>query len=291
MGRSGTASAISGHPLIWLQTAKARFALAICVVLVPLSLFGQEPSEQDLRKMARNPFADVVKLPFTLDIYLDAGPNHRTGDDLQLEPLIPIQISQGWLFIPRILVTPVTYAPDLTNKSGGKLGLGDIVPTFFLTPAHVSRLIWGVGPTFLIPTATDSELGAGRWGLGPSLVVLSQPEWGSGGILVQQIWSLPAATKRGPVSQMQLEPMFSYNLAHEWYLTTSPTISADWTQAAAGNRWLVPIGGGLGRTFKAGRQPVDANLTIYRNVVRSASQGSPKWQLSLQVTLLFPSRR
>jgi len=237
--------------------------------------------------MARNPFADAIKLPFTSDIYLDAGPYDRTADDLQLQPLIPIHISPGWLLIPRILVTAVTYAPDSTSESRGKLGLGDIAPSFFFTPAHVGRLIWGVGPTLLIPTATDSELGSGRWGLGPSLAVLSQPEWGFGGILIQQIWSLPASTKRGPVSQMQLQPMFSYNLAHEWYLTTTPTISADWTQAA-GDRWVVPIGGGVGRTFKAGRQPIDANLTIYSNVVRPASRLSPKWQLSLQVTLLFP---
>ena len=240
--------------------------------------------------MARNPFADVVKLPFTSDIYFDAGPNHRTAADLELQPLIPIQISQGWLLIPRILIPAVTYAPDLTSESGGHLGLSDIVPSFFFTPAHSRRLIWGVGPTLLIPTATDSELGAGRWGLGPSLAILSQPEWGSGGVLVQQVWSLPASTKRGPVSQMQLQPMFSYNLARDWYLTTSPTISADWTQVTS-ERWLVPIGGGLGRTFKAGGQPVDANLTIYSNVVRPASQSSPKWQLSLQITLLFPRHR
>jgi hypothetical protein len=240
--------------------------------------------------MARNPFADVIKLPFAPDIYFDAGPNHRTAGDLQVQPLIPIQISQGWLLIPRLVATAVTYVPDLTRESGGKPGLGDMVPTFFLTPAHVRRLIWGVGPTLLIPTATDSELGAGRWGLGPSIAVLSQPEWGSGGILVQNIWSLPASTKRGPVNQMQLQPMFSYNLAGDWYLTTNPTISADWTQVQS-DRWLVPIGGGVGRTFKVGRQPVDANLTIYSNVVRPASQFSPRWQLSLQVTLLFTKHR
>jgi hypothetical protein len=89
---------------------------------------------------------------------------------------------------------------------------------------------------------------------------------------------------------MQLQPMFSYNLAHGWYLTTSPTISADWTQVL-GERWLVPVGGGAGRTFKLGRQTVDANLTVYRNVIRPASQLSPKWQLSAQITLLIANHR
>jgi hypothetical protein len=120
--------------------------------------------------MASNPFADIIKLPFEADIAFEAGPYHRTAGDLQVQPLFPIQISKGWLPIPRIVATAVTYVPDLTRKSGGTLGLGDIVPTFFFTPEHVGRLIWGVGPTLLIPTATDSKLGAGRWGLGLRLL-------------------------------------------------------------------------------------------------------------------------
>lgn len=290
MGCSGTASAISRLSCVWPQTARARFALAICVCLVPLALCAQEPSEPDLRKMARNPFADIIKLPLEVDIDFDAGPYHRAAADLQVQPLIPIQISEEWLLIPRIVATAINYVPDVTRKSGGTLGLGDIVPTFYFTPVHVGRLLWGVGPTLLIPTATDSKLGAGKWGLGPGFVVLSQPEWGSAEILVQNIWSIAGNTKRGPVNQMQLEPTFSYNLGDAWYLTTNPTITADWTQVLS-DRWLVPIGGGVGRIFKLGRQPVDANLTIYRNVVRPASQPSPLWQLSLQVTLLFTKQR
>ncbi len=97
MGCSGTASAISRLSCVWPQTARARFALAICVCLVPLALCAQEPSEPDLRKMARNPFADIIKLPLEVDIDFDAGPYHRAAADLQVQPLIPIQISEEWL--------------------------------------------------------------------------------------------------------------------------------------------------------------------------------------------------
>jgi len=286
MGCSRAISAESPHLKTRDRTAVIRFALILCVFWVPLTLCAQEPSPKDLQKMARNPFADIIKVPFSPDIYFDAGPYHRTAADLQVQPFFPFRISQGWLFIPRIVATAINYVPDLTQASGGTVGTGDMVSTFFFTPAHVRRIIWGFGPALLIPTATNSQLGAGRWGLGPSFAVLSQPEWGSVGVLVQNILSPSASTKRGPVNQMQIQPMFSYNLPHEWYLTTNPTISGDWTQHA-GDHWLVPIGGGPGRTFKVGRQPVDANLTLYRNVVRPVSQFSPKWQLTLQVTLLF----
>ena len=286
----GTESAISRRPPVWLQTATTRVALAICVCLVPLAVCAQGPSQQELQKIARNPFADVIKLPFAPDIYFDAGPFSRTGSDLEIEPLFPIHISEGWLLIPRIVATAVTYVPDVTRKNGGTVGLGDIVPTFFFTPAHVGRLIWGMGPTLSIPTATDKELGTGKWGLGPSFVVLTQPEWGSAEIRVQNIWAIAGPTKRGLVNRMELDPSLSYNLSDEWYLTTGPTIAADWTQVLS-ERWVVPIGGGFGRTFKISQQAIDANVEIYRNVIRPASQLSPKWQLCLEVTLLFTEHR
>ena len=40
-------------------------------------------------------------------------------------------------------------------------------PTFFLSPAKPHKLIWGVGPTFVIPTATADQLGQGKFSLGP----------------------------------------------------------------------------------------------------------------------------
>jgi hypothetical protein len=56
--------------------------------------------------------------------------------------------------------------------------------------------------------------------------------------------------------------MLNYNLPNGWYLTTSPVITANW-EARSDNRWTVPIGGGIGRIFKIGDQPVNANLTAY----------------------------
>jgi len=72
-----------------------------------------------------------------------------------------------------------------------------------------------------------------------------------------------------------------------WGRLTAPTINADWTQVTA-ERWLVPFGGGAGRTFNIGTQAVDSNVTLYYNAIRPASQLSAKWQLSLQFTLLYP---
>jgi hypothetical protein len=156
-----------------------------------------------------------------------------------------------------------------------------------LTPTATGKLIWGVGPAVLIPTASSNPLGAGKWGVGPTGAVLVEPEWGSAGMLVQNIWSVAGGSHRLPVNQLQLEPLFSYNLSRGWYLTSNPTIVADWTQPRS-ERWLLPIGGGAGRSFNIGKQAVDSNLTMYWNAIRPANQSLPKWQLNLEFTFLFP---
>ena len=53
---------------------------------------------------------------------------------------------------------------------------------------------------------------------------------------------------------------------------------------------MVPFGAGVGRTLNVGKRGLDANVALYRNVVRPEGQGSPKWQLALQLTMLFPKR-
>jgi len=249
-------------------------------------LCAQETTDE-LRDLARNPVADAIKVPFAESINFGAGPYDRTSNSLQVQPVIPFQVSKSWLLVPRIVATAVAYEPDVAQARDGSTGLGDVVATVFLTPLHSGKLIWGVGPSLLIPTATDMELGTGKWGLGPSAALLIEPNWGSVGVVVQNIWSLPGQSSRASVNQIQIENSLSYNLPHGWYLVTAPTIEADWTQTI-GERWLVPFGGGAGRTFDIGKQAVDSNVTLYYNAIRPASQLFPTWQLSLQFTLICP---
>jgi hypothetical protein len=265
-----------------------RYAFRLVLLLVPF--LRAQQSLDEVRELARNPIADAIKLPLVEDILVDAGPYSRKASSLQLQPVIPLQISQNFLLVPRIVATPLAYIPDVTQSSGGNTGLGDTIVTFFITPARTGTLIWGVGPAIVIPTATNANLGGGKWDIGPSFALLTEPGWGSAGVLVQNIWSLPGSAGRASVNQIQIETGFSYNLPHAWYLVTAPTINADWAQAG-GNRWLVPLGAGVGRTFEMQHQAVDSNIALYYNAIRPAGSPSPKWQLSLQLTLFYPKER
>jgi len=259
--------------------------VAVYLLLMQSAALAQD-SPEELRKIARNPFADEIKLPFEEGVTFGQGPYNRSGNSLQVQPVFPLSITPDWLLVPRIVATALAYQPDLGARSGGTTGLGDSTAAFFLTPTRTGTLIWGLGPVILIPTATSDQLGFGKWGLGPTAAMLVEPEWGSVGVIIQNIWSVAGGSMRSPVNQLQLEPMFSYNLPRGWYLTSQPTITADWTQPKS-DRWLLPVGGGAGRTFNIGKQAIDANLAAYWNAVRSANQFSPPWQLSLQFTFLF----
>jgi hypothetical protein len=52
------------------------------------------------------------------------------------------------------------------------------------------------------------------------------------------------------------------------------------------DRWTIPIGGGFGRVFKIGQQPVNASVKAYHNL-ESPTNGSD-WQLQFQIQFLFP---
>ena len=73
-------------------------------------------------------------------------------------------------------------------------------------------LIWGVGRTFVIATATNDILGQGKLSLGPSVVVLTQPGPRTIGALANNVWSVAGSGGRPPVNQFLLQYFVNYNL-------------------------------------------------------------------------------
>ena len=105
------------------------------------------------------------------------------------------------------------------------------------------------------------------------------------GVLLNNQWSVGGNPLRPPVNAFLAQPFANYNMAHGWYLNTSPIITADWL-AASGERWTVPVGGGFGRVFRVGDQPVNASIQAYYNAIRPT--GAPAWSLRVSLALLFP---
>ena len=257
-------------------------------LLLTAPVFSQDKPDTDetanLQKATQNPVASLISVPVQNNSNFDIPPNKRTQDVLNIQPVIPIGVAKDWNLIIR-WITPTIWQPDPSVKDIGFYGIGDMQPTFFLSPKKTGKVIWGVGPYFILPTATNPFLGQGKFSLGPSVVALVQPGHWTIGALVNNAWSVAGPSDRANVNQMLLQYFINYNLEKGWFLTWSPIVTANW-QAASGNVWTVPVGGGVGRVFRLGFQPVSLAAQVYGNAARPA--GTSSWTLRLQMAFLFP---
>lgn len=239
----------------------------------------------DLAKAAQNPIASMISLPFQNNSNFKFGPQEKTLNVLNIQPVWPFSLNEDWNFITRTIL-PVTSQPGLSPDQGRKNGLGDISFTGFFSPTNSGKWTWGVGPVALLPSATDERLGSDKWGLGPSLVALTMPGQWVVGSLFSNVWSVGGSGEQD-INQFTWQYFVNYNIADSggWYLTSAPIVSANW-EAESGNKWTVPFGGGVGRIFKIGKQPVNAQVNAFYNVEKP--EFGADWQLRLQLQFLFP---
>ncbi len=248
---------------------------------------GENPVEE-MAKAAQNPVADLISLPFQNNTNFGFGPDDDIQNVLNIQPVIPFHLSENWNLITRTIV-PLINQPEVVQGTGDEFGLGDINFTAFFSPKNPTKgIIWGAGPIFAFPTATDEKLGSEKWSLGPSAVALTiQGPW-LFGALINNVWSFAGDDDRDDVNAMLVQPFVNYNLPNGWYLVSSPIITANW-EAASGNTWSVPLGGGVGKIFRIGNQPVNAQIQAFYNVEKPALVGD--WTLRFQLQLLFPKRK
>jgi hypothetical protein len=79
-----------------------------------------------------------------------------------------------------------------------------------------------------------------------------------------------------PVVPLKLSE--NYNLPQGWYISSAPIITANW-KADSGDQWTVPFGGGVGKIFRIGKQPVNAQAQAFYNV--EIPDNGPDWTLRL----------
>ncbi len=238
-----------------------------------------------LAKAAQNPVANMISFPIQNNTNFGVGPYERDQDVLNFQPVIPLHITKNWNLITRTIL-PVVWQPDASQPTGqGWYGFGDLNPSLFFSPAKPGKVIWGVGPAIVLPTATAPELGQGKVSAGPGVVVLSTPGHWVIGALANNVWSFAGTGSRPPVNQFLLQYFINYNMKKGWYVTTAPIITADW-RASSGNQLTLPFGGGFGRIMKIGFQPVNLQLQFFGNAKYPA--GTSPWGMRFQIAFLYP---
>lgn len=261
--------------------------LLIIALLIGLSTNPYEGSAyeaEDLARQSQNPVADLISVPFQYNIWPDTGPDENPLHVLNIQPVIPFHLNEEWNLVTRTII-PLTSQPSLYAGQGRESGLGDVNMSFFFSPAEPSETIWGIGPIFQFPTASDSRLGTEKWCAGLTGVALKMKGPWVYGALINNIWSFAGDDDRDDVNQMLIQPFVNYNMPGGWYLSFSPVITANW-EADSDNRWTVPLGLGVGRVTAVGKQPVNISLAFYYNVEKPDSLDD--WQVRFQYTLLYP---
>lgn len=239
---------------------------------------------EDLAKQLNNPVSSLISVPFQENIDFSVGPEKGVKSTLNVQPVVPFTLNNDWNVIVRTIV-PIIYQDDVVPDSN-QFGLGDTIQSFFFSPKHPgpSGIIWGAGPVFMYPTATDSLLGGGKWGAGPTIVVLKQSGRNTFGMLANHIWSIAGDDDRPDVSATFLQPFFSHTTASATTFGLNLESTYDWK----GEKWVVPVNLTVTQLTHMGKQPLSFGGGV--RYYASAPRDGPNWGLRLILTLLFPKK-
>jgi hypothetical protein len=271
------------------RCVKVNFAI-LCI-LSPAFLFAQQPEKPpspapaneaaELAKKLANPIASLISVPFQNNTYYGIGPYKGTQNVMFFQPVVPIKLNEHLNLITRYIF-PIITQYNVVGQNSSQSGLGDATISAFLSPSNTKNgLTWGAGPAFLVPTATDTYLGTGKFGIGPTAVILKQENGFTYGALANQIWSVAGAGDRLPVSQLFMQPFFTYNWKSGAGIGLVGTLTEDWENKTFASTITMPFTG----ITKFGKQIVQ--LAVGPQLpISGPAKGTFGWRA--QLTLIFP---
>jgi hypothetical protein len=110
----------------------------------------------------------LISLPFKFTF--DYGAPNGEASFLNIQPVVPVAVG-NWNLVNRAIIPlvhtngEVAGTPGIPNpiEGDGATGLGDINYSLFFSPVEYEKVIWGIGPSITLPTATDKEIGSEKW--------------------------------------------------------------------------------------------------------------------------------
>src|SRR5215217_2246264 len=225
-----------------------------------------DPAE--LAKKLANPVASLISVPFQNNTDVGIGSYNGSKNILNVQPVIPVKLTQKLNLIARV-VLPVISQHDITGENTTQSGLSDAVVSGFVSPAEAKNgLVWGAGPAFLVPTATNDFLGTKKFGVGPTALILRQANGWTYGALVNQLWSVAGDEARANVNQMFLQPFLAYN----WKSGAGLALNGEMTQSWEASTTSIFINPTVSGVTKLGKQII--SLTVGPRIQVAAANGS-----------------
>lgn len=257
----------------------------LLLFVTPATQAQESATAEELAKKLSNPIASLISVPLQLNYDSGIGSDDK-GDRfvLNVQPVIPISINEDWNLISRTII-PLMSQDNIFPGAGSQSGFGDIVQSVFFSPKAptASGWVWGAGPVFVLPAATDDLLGAEKWGVGPTGVVLKQNGPWTMGALANHIWSFAGDNKRNDINSTFFQPFLSYTTPKAVSYAINIESTYDWDS----DQWAIPVNLTMTKVTKIGGQLVSVGGSV-RYWVESADSGPEGFGVRLMITLLYP---
>ena len=236
------------------------------------------PDKPDLVKQVNAPISSIMQIRFQDTYVPEFNGLHGSGNTFTLALTMPLP-KYRLLPFPQLSLLTI---PAAVTLPGQVTGLGDLRFVDVAINHAGNSFIWGVGPTFVFPTASERATGQGKWQVGPAAVVAFVPEKWLVGVLLQNPISFAGERDRKDANAMILQPFVTCQLGNGWFVRSQPQMFINWKTG----KQILPLDLGFGRVFRIGRQNVSWFVEPFWNITHDGP--SPKYGITTGVTLLYP---
>lgn len=237
----------------------------------------------DIAKNINNPLSHMAVAPIQNNLDIGIGSFNGSRNTLNLPIVVPFAITPKLYLISRWDQLFITQN-DISSEGSSQTGFGDAVVRLFFSPVRgEGKLIWGVGPAFLIPVANENAFVSGRFGIGLTSSVLMQTNGLTYGALLNQIWSITEKEDSPNYNRFYFQPFIAYNWKRGGGIAMNIELTQDW-EAKTVVAFLNPTVSGL---TKLGKQYV--SLAVGPRVCLTSPEGSkPDFGVRTVLTFIFP---
>lgn len=273
------------------------------MAMVAANTGAQEMSIEKAAMKSNNPVSDAWLL-ITQNDYtiLDTPEGNKWQNATTIQPIMPVPILDGeWNLVNRVITGVVSspVAEDFNSPNFFDQRTTGNTDTIFFTLAAPNRddgFIWGVGPTFTLPTATQDVLGSEKWSAGPAGLAArlgnsfgdpgSLESWNLG-VLAQHWWDFSGDDDREDYNRSNIQYFVNYKSDATNLIGMTPNIIIDWEKSGS-DRFSVPVGLGRIGFMRWGKLPVRWGAEIQYYVMQP-DDFAPEWNLKLFLAPVAPN--